>query len=250
MAKNTVSGKKGSLAQDGELVPGIENARKKAASLHVRASTSDSEMLQYDTEGVRLKFDSADFAERGDEVLSKLHYENSRDYFLARTEWLQAKKAADRPKDAPRIEVLDPLARRAVDKINVRITDPEWEKRNHTFWAAAEDVEEHKEIGYRLVTKDDPVKVRCGHNAADHIALRGKGGADELVLMAVDKDRYEQHLQAVAKISQDKMKNAPRAQLDADLDKTTRGKVKSIEVEEERTKAVVTPTADGLQMTE
>ncbi len=243
--------KETSVKKTDEIGKEMKKEEKKGGVFDVHASTEAADIVKYDQDGARLRFDSEDFKELPDSVLSQLHYENTRDYFLAHASWKQGKKAAGRPKDAPRLEILDPLARRASDKVNVKFTDKRYEERWHTFWASAEDVEEHKDIGYRLVEKDEPVRVRCGSNASGYIALKGQGGKDELVLMKVEKSKYDQHLEAVAKKSQDRMKDSPRADLESNLDRASGGRVKSVRVEEEVVKATTEVTADGtIRMTE
>jgi hypothetical protein len=237
--KDTTIGKEGKVLEVQAQPPKPTERAEKAAELHVCSSTEEAQIVQSDREGGKLRFDSEDFKTLPDAVLSQLHYENTRDYFLAKASWEMGKKAPKRKPGEPRLEILDPLARRAMDKIDVKVTDPEYDSRWHTFWASAEDVDVHKDIGYSLVGKDEPVKVRCGSNASGHIALKGAGGRDELVLMKVEKKRYEQHLEAVAQKSRERTQNAPRADLDARLDEASKGRVRSYEVEEEVEKAVI-----------
>jgi hypothetical protein len=220
----------------------VEKPAEKLGKLVITASDEERVVIDWNQKGGSLEFDSTSFKVLPEGVLRQLSFENARAYFLSEAANRQHEKAKDRPKDAPKIEVLSPLQNRAMDRLKIRCTDKEFEKKNHMMWAGTWEVEDRKDVGYALVEESDPVKTKGVLSPTGKRIIKRGDGSEELVLMKVPAEKYDMHIRAMSETSRNMAKSAPRAQLESGLDDMNRRegtRVKSAEIEQVTTKATL-----------
>jgi len=160
----------------------------------VNAKHTDEEILALEAKDYALRFNEKDFRELPEEVLSELSQANARDYFIAKGAHGALVKNEERKKVGfSGVEVVDPLRGRAHNKLEVKNKEKGW----HYCWKRPDEVEEAKELGYKIPEAGTVQTPGASKTSTSH-AIAAKDGKDDLVLMMVPEQVFQQHLQANA----------------------------------------------------
>ena len=163
----------------------IKEAGKKA-DLNITLDTKTSSVIEYDREGLSLKFESAPglFKELGKEVLESLSTENRNSYFIS---YGLMRKEKDSIISTSGL-VVNPVYANATNRTKVD-APPEFRKLWQLCWKRPDQLQMAKSKGYKYVTQDDPV-TGFSRDARGHWIV-GVAGAIELELMKVPKVIYD-----------------------------------------------------------
>lgn len=228
---------------------GVKVAQKSPEMLApavVTRDTTEAEVIAYEKEGRELSFAGGEqFKVLPDALTKDLSHENAKRYWVALGEHrAEGKRSTPRPLVE---RIIDPLVGHEGARLEYKARGAEgieFLKRNHLSWQFCTNADGFKQLGYNVVSDEDPVDVGISSNASHHYLTKDLQGRDELLLMKVDMKLHEQHTRAVAALSQQKVRGA-RGQFEAELDQATKGKVKpSPETEEDQTVEKVRVTRD------
>lgn len=163
----------------------------------ISSKHTDKEILALEAKDYALRFNEKDFRELGEETIAELSQANARDYFIAKGAFgALAKNAQRKALGFSGLEVVDPLRGKARNKLEVRGKEKGW----HYCWKRPDEVEEAKQLGYKI-PPDGSVKTPGASKTSTSHAIAAKDGKDDLVLMMVPEKLFEQHLQANAILS-------------------------------------------------
>jgi hypothetical protein len=232
MAKQAMSAKVG------------EKSVKTGSLVKVHPDMDDAVLLRFNAEGTVLEFDGENLRLLPDPVTQALSHENARRYWMAFGEKKAREKSTKRPE---KLEILDPLVGHEEARLSfkpVGDAGKEFLKRYHVSWLFCTTASGMKQQGYSEVTDKDPLEVGISSNASGYYLTKDLQGRDELLLMKLDKTRWNQHERAVAEKSQAAIRGA-RSQFEGELDKVSKGQVKPMrETEEDQMVEQVRVTAD------
>ncbi len=163
----------------------------------ISLDNSVEDVLQWNEEGFRLRFDYRRMLILPDEAVSELYKENRTDYKFAHDLWKeverQKKEGSRKDPNDPRIEVLGGSA-----SGRVRIEGKQ--EGMHYSAQRAEDVFSLMRQGYQVCDSSDPATFGDG-TAGGVKCTHARNGDKELVLVKIPKERYEAHLKAVGEAS-------------------------------------------------
>lgn len=216
-------------------VEASEKAPEEATKVYIDLATSEEDVVAYDQAGAFLVFLKKRFRKLSKESLEALSHDNRKRY-------LEARKAVDdlieASRPAPRAQIIDPLGGHEGALLNVKITDPKWEKEWHVCWKHCVEQDSLTRVGYKPVRAgEDPIE--CGLKPAGSTFVlkdpRDRHDLD-LILMKVKQITYLQHMNAVAQASQDKVKGY-REKFSSEVEESSEGRLKG-SIEEEETEKV------------
>lgn len=218
-----------------------ETLAKSDEEVLVTLETSEAKVLKYNQEGKVLRFDAEHFKVLPDEIVRDLSHDNTRNYFVMYNQHLAIEKEKKegnfgKPRiHAESLQIIDPLGGHAGAKLSFKVKDTQegkdFEKKYHVYAAAAWEVEDRKDLGYEILSNDDPVVTRGNSTSSESRVIRNKN-EDELVWMKVDKRKYEQHIEASAAKSRAIVRGVP-TEFAGKLEEVSKGKAKPLEVDEE-----------------
>lgn len=172
-------------------------------------------VLDWDQEGVRFQYDFERFLFLTDEQVGALSQFNREGYTIAKAvadKLISQQKEREeglRRTDGPRIESApDKLSLNLIGgSLGAKTRISGGKKDTHYCLKRDDELAEAADAGYAFVKDDDPVKTPGMANIAGTRRI-SRHGQVESVLMKIPKERYDQHVQAVADIGYGKAEEA------------------------------------------
>ena len=150
----------------------------------ISIDNTPEEVIQYDTDGVKLEFEHANgrFLRLPSEVTRSLSYENKQRYFVSKGMFEETLSFDhyDRRKFPPKQGFAT-----ATDRLDVKNKNP----RMHYCWKRPDELRQAQMDGYRPVS-DDSLDTFGGDVSSTRTV--GAGGDTELVLMEIPKETKDQ----------------------------------------------------------
>ena len=182
------------------------NPEKKVISL----DTSPQSIAKWDLDGIIFEFDFEKFLDLSDEMVAALGHINKRNYFVAKT---IADKLKEQEKEreegirgpAGELEVVgagkDKLKFNLIGGTATSKTQVSGGRKNtHYCLKPPEQLSEALDAGYSFVDSSDPVKTPGMTKVAGTRRISSHG-EDELILMKIPEERYQEHIHAVSELS-------------------------------------------------
>jgi hypothetical protein len=218
-----------------------ENTPETLPEIYIDLATSEEDVVAYDQAGANLIFLKKRFRRISKENLDALSKIN-RDSYLKTLREMRLDEEALRP--PPRPKIIDPLGGHEGALLNVKVTDPKWEKTWHVCWKHTVEQDALARVGYIPVRAgEDPIE--CGLKPAGTTFVlpdpRKREDLD-LILMKVRMTTFLQHQTAVAAESTARIKGYVD-KFRGDVEEASKGKLKGAVIEEE-TEAVQLKRSD------
>ena len=175
----------------------------------ISLDTDPQAVAQWDLDGIIFEYDFDNFLELPDKVVAALGHANTASYFISKTiadklkeQEKEREEGVRRGKDEPRISAgketssLNLIGGTATSRTEVSGGRPN----THYCLKLPEQISEALDAGYSLVDASDPVKTP-GMTKVGGSRRISRHGEDELVLLKIPEERYQEHIHAVSALS-------------------------------------------------